>query len=233
MRAFIRHTLFGLTALLFLVFLGFEAYAVIHKPDVAKLPALNDGDLIFQTNPDTQSLAVMLASDTLLTHVGIIRNTDHGTVVVEVGPVRETALQAFIDRGVGRWVSIRRIKDLKPDDAANALAWAKKQYGKPYDFFFLKGTDQFYCSELVEDAYHDGAGISLGKWEKIGDLKKSAAMDEIISARWHDYPLCKGDASMTYEKCYQIIMRQELVTPASLARDPQTRSIWSNYPAGD
>ncbi len=230
---FLRHALFYFVSALFAALLGFETYAVAHQPDISKLPPLQNGDLVFQTNPNMQSLAVMLASDTLYTHVGIIRMTEKGPVVVEVGPVRETPLQAFIDRGVGRWISIRRIQDLKPDEAAKALAWAKKQYGKPYDFFFLKGTDRFYCSELVADAYTDGAGISLGKWEKISDLKKSAAMDKVIESRWREYPLCKGDVSMTYDKCYGIIMKQELVTPASLARDPRVHSVWSNYPAGD
>ena len=95
MRKFLRHCLFVVVSTLFLLFLGLEAAAALTKPDIQRLPALKDGDLVFQTTVDVQSLATMMASNTLFTHVGMIKTRRNGPpVVVEVGPVRETPLHA-------------------------------------------------------------------------------------------------------------------------------------------
>lgn len=231
LRIFLRHFVFIIVSALFLLLLGFEAAVAVSEPDVGKLPPLRDGDLVFQTTLDFQSMATMLASNTLYTHVGMIKTRNHGLpVVVEVGPVRETPLQQFIDRGVGQRLTIARIKDVSPGQVSKALAWAKRQYGKPYDLFFMPDTKSFYCSELVADSFKEGAGITLGKYQKVGALTHSAAMDKVIEERWPLYPLCKGDKTMTYDKCYKIIMQQELITPASIADDPRVVPIWSNYP---
>jgi cell wall-associated NlpC family hydrolase len=230
-RTILRHAVFYFATTIFLALLSFQTYAATNRADIDELPTLKEGDIIFQTNLAPQSIATMLASDTLYTHVGIIHLVPHGQpVVIEVGPVRETPLKGFMARGVGSWVSIRRIKDLSSGDAEKAIAWARQQFGKPYDLFFLNRHDRFYCSQLVEDAFKDGAGISLGKYEKIGELKKSSAMDKVIESRWQMYPLCHGDKSMTYDKCYRIIMAQDIITPASIARDPRMEGVYSNYP---
>ena len=199
-------------------------------PKVKDLPPLKNGDLVFQSTADLQSMAVVLASDSLYTHMGMIKTTGRYPVVVEaVGPVEETPLQRWIDRGLEKRVAIYRIRGLKPKDAGKAFAWARKHYGKPYDFFFLPGDDAFYCSELIHDAYGKGAGLSVGRVQKVGELTPSSFMDDVIRDRWQAYPPCQGKPGMTLEKCRDIIMKQELVTPASIAHDPKSDPVYSNY----
>ncbi|UDF02895.1 YiiX/YebB-like N1pC/P60 family cysteine hydrolase [Asticcacaulis sp. AND118] len=54
------------------------------------MPDLRDGDLIFQTSRSQQSKAILVASRSLYTHMGIVKHTSSGWMVVEaVGPVKE------------------------------------------------------------------------------------------------------------------------------------------------
>lgn len=205
------------------------------RPSVHGLPPLRSGDIVFQTWLwDTQSAAIVLSSRSLYAHTGIIKMTPAGPLVVEaVGPVREISLAQWIDQGVGWRIAIKRMDDLKGPAAGKLLARARQHYGKPYDFFFLPGKEAIYCSELVEDAFKHGAGISLGEFQKVQELAPSSAMDKIIEQRWPHYPPCQNENNMTLGKCYKIIMQQELITPVSIARDPRLQLVYSNYPFGE
>ncbi len=224
-RRKLKYTVRGILAVLLVC----VAYLYLTIPDAKKLPPLKDGDMVFQTTMDVQSWAVIFASHSPYTHMGFIRLTKRGAVVVEaVGPVKETPLQDWMVRGSGMRVSIMRLKDLTEADAKAALAAARKHYGKPYDIYFLPGDDAFYCSELVYDSFKR-TGVTVGEMQKVGELGQSYAMDKIIAARWPSYPPCRKDG-MTLDKCRAIIMDQPLVTPASLARDSRVEMVWSNYP---
>lgn len=189
-----------------------------------------DGDIVFQTNFDTQGIAVMLASKSPYTHMGFIRLKNGQPVVVEaVGPVTETELQKWVARGSGKRIAVMRLKNMPKGAFPRILARAKKEYGKPYDIFFLPDDKAYYCSELVKTAF-DAVGITLGQVQQVKDLAASGAMDKIIEQRWQRYPLCSGVKGMTMEKCRKIIMEQRLVTPASIARDDKLEEVYSNYP---
>ncbi len=191
---------------------------------------LKEGDLVFQTNFDTQAIAVMLASKNPYTHMGFIRHRNTGLMVVEaVGPVTETPINEWISRGAGRRLAVKRVKGLNNAALQKVFARAKQDYGKPYDFYFLPDGKAIYCSELVKASFA-AAGISLGKLQKVAELASSSAMESIIRDRWQNYPLCHGVKGMTLEKCRGIIMKQVLVTPASIAKDPQVTPVYSNYP---
>jgi hypothetical protein len=43
----------------------------------------------------------------------------------------------------------------------NSIKYAKKQIGKPFNFFFTDDTDIFFCTQLVHNAYHQ-AGFETG-----------------------------------------------------------------------
>lgn len=208
---------------------GSLAFMRMTPPDT-KAIGIKDGDIILQTILGTQGMAIIAASSSPYTHMGFIKTSGKNPVVVEaVGPVKETPLTQWIARGVGQRITILRLKDMTPEMAKKVAAAARKHYGKPYDFYFLPDKKSFYCSELVREAYL-GAGVTLGKPQKVGELTKSAAMDTIIEQRWKYYPPCQGIDGITMEKCRKIIMEQVLVTPASIARDPQLEPVFSNYP---
>lgn len=192
------------------------------------LPPLRDGDIVFQTINTSQTLAILFATHSIYSHVGIV-HMDGGTpmVIEAVGPVREISLDAWVRQGIGERITIGRVDGLTPVQAQAVIAQAKRYLGRPYDFFFLPGEDAIYCSELVHKAFAGGAAIEVGKEEKVGELYvDNAAVRRIIHERWQRYPLCNGVTDFT--RCYDTIMAQTLVSPASQRRDPGLRIIYSN-----
>jgi hypothetical protein len=83
------------------------------------------------------------------------------------------------------------------------IAEARRHLGKPYDAAFGWGDDRLYCSELVRKAFERGAGIELGRMEKLGGLELEG-LEGAVRGRFGKVP----EALL-------------LVTPASLAADPR------------
>ena len=195
------------------------------------LPELKNGDLIFQTIHSSQTLAIMAASGSPYTHTGIIKMIGGKPFVVEaVGPVREIALDKWIEQGIGKRIAVLRKTDLSDEDANKILTQAKTYYGRPYDFFFLLDKEKIYCSELLYYAYLEGAGITLGKKEKLKDLNfNNAAVQKLIEARWQNYPPCKNAGVKDMDSCIPIVLEQDMVTPESIASDAQLEMVFSNY----
>ncbi len=208
---------------------GALAIMRVTPPDT-KAIGLKDGDIILQTILGTQGVAIIAASSSPYTHMGFIKTGGGEPVVVEASArVQEKPLSQWISRGMGQRITILRLKGITPEVAKNVATAARKHYGKPYDVYFLPDKKSFYCSELVREAYL-GAGVTLGKLQKVGELTSSSAMDTIIEQRWQYYPPCAAKPGITLEKCRKIIMDQPLVTPASIARDPQLETVFTNYP---
>jgi hypothetical protein len=99
-------------------------------------------------------------------------------------------------------VLVLRPKGLAADRRAAAAAAARAFLGRPYDPRFGWDDDRIYCSELVVKAYERGAGVSLGKRERLGDLRL-LGIEKAAELRWGG-PVPKDLV---------------LVTPASLAED--------------
>lgn len=227
-RGTLKTVLIGTVLAFVVLWLGFYGYLKATEASAAKLPELRDGDLVFQTTSEPQALAIMLASDSLYTHMGFIKLTDDGPVVVEaVGPVMETPLQPWIERGVARRVTVARIRDLKPETAKAALKAATQYYGRGYDILFYFGNDEIYCSELVYEAYKD-AGLELGTVQKLSELDlDNAAADKLFQSRWQRHPLCTDVTD--YMACKEKLMDQTLITPQSMANDERLDVIYTNY----
>ena len=103
-------------------------------------------------------------------------------------------------------------------------------FGKPYDLFFFSSDDELYCSEFVRLAFEKGAGLALGKYQRIGtlDLDNFAAR-AIIERRWQRYPLCRDGKARDFESCLAVIKQQDLITPQSIADDRRLERVYSNY----
>jgi hypothetical protein len=78
----------------------------------------------------------------------------------------------------------------------DTIKFAKKQIGKPYDFDFSKGEEKFFCTELVNSAFHHAgyktgvatfgrfSGVS-GKIEKsISSARKALRPDQFIKGNF-------------------------------------------------
>jgi Permuted papain-like amidase enzyme, YaeF/YiiX, C92 family len=236
MRHFIRWV-FGLLLIAAASLCMFMAWLSGTAVSAEELPALKTGDIVFQDSGGGQGLAIMLASHSLYTHTGLIELAADGTpmVVEAAGPVRTVPLKYWINNGAANRITIKRIKGLSESDARMAIARAHTYDGVPYDIFFLNTRDAIYCSELIYAAFKEGPKITVGREEKVRELHfDNAAVRHLIEARWQKHPLCQSKDIATFEACYNVILEQTLVTPASIARDPKMELVYSNFGiAGD
>ncbi len=190
------------------------------------------GDIIFQTTGDGQSLAILLASKSLYTHVGIVDVDRTGRMVVleAISTTRETPLQDWIDRGIGKRIAVYRIDGLTDAQAETVTQTARTHFGKAYDPYFFSSEDQLYCSELVHIAFRDGIDLRLGAWQQVGSLDiDNKAARGLIEQRWQSYPLCKDGQVGDADACMAVLREQPLITPQALADDERVRLVYSNY----
>lgn len=200
-----------------------------------ELPPLKSGDIVFQTTEGGQSPAIMFASGSLYTHMGLVEIDKNGQpmVVEAVGPVRTIPFKTWIAKGVGSRVTVKRIKGLSEEDAKAAIAKAHAYDGRPYDPYFYSSRDALYCSELVYAAYKEGPNLTVGTEQKVRDLKiNHRAVRKLIEARWRRHPACQTRATSNFEACFEKILDQDLVTPVSIARDDKLELVYSNFGPG-
>jgi hypothetical protein len=210
-----------------MVIAALTVLAAVGAAEAKPFTSWRDGDLIFQQSTGTQSAAVIAATGSRFTHMGVVAVRKGKPVVIEAGGVvSETPLAAFVARGKGGRYAVYRIRNLKVVQWAVAEMAARMMYGKPYDIFFREGADHIYCSELPYLMFKP-ARIDLGRRERLGDLAlDSAAVRTIFLKRWRLHPDCRG---LDQERCWRKIQDQRLITPASIARDPDVRLVYSNF----
>jgi hypothetical protein len=187
------------------------ALAVSGPTRAAPLPAtpeLHTGDLVFQTSRSAQSDPIARATHSRWTHVGLVEVGRDGPVVIEaLGKVSRTPWEAFRRRGRGE-VLVLRPRELAPAPLEKVAREAEALLGRPYDARFEWGDDRIYCSELVVKAYERGAGVVLGKRQRLGELDLRG-LEPAIRKRWGRVP-----------------RELVLVTPVSLAADPALALVY-------
>jgi cell wall-associated NlpC family hydrolase len=222
----------GLLLALPLLVVAAALWARFTAPAIASLPPLANGDLVFQTDRSTQMLAILFATGSLYTHVGIIDIDQSGRpfVLEAAGKVRRIPLQDWLHHGYARRLTIERLSGLDAATAAKITAKAETYIGTPYDIFFRLGTDHLYCSELVYDAFLQGGQIELGKLQSVSDLNiNNFAVRKIIETRWQRDPEFQPASAINFKICFARIQQQQIITPVSLARDRRLKIIFSNY----
>lgn len=230
MGKFLRRLLVFVIIVIALPVILFSFWIHLTPFSIENLPPLKNGDLVFQTIKAPQSLAISFATASPYTHIGMIKmHSDSKPLIVEaVGPVREIPLTEWIRQGIGSRITIYRIKNLTESDAEKVLQVALSYYGKPYDFYFLPDNQAIYCSELVYKSFSEGSHILLGKEQAVKELNvNNFAVRDLIKERWESYPACHGYTD--FESCYKVILQQKLVSPASIATDPNVELIYSDY----
>jgi hypothetical protein len=214
-----------LSAILFALILALPAQA-------QDLPALQRGDIIFQNSRSAQSQAILLATNSPYSHVGIVDFDSSGAPVVleAVNTTRATPLDAWIAQGLGKDVALYRLDGLTDDQALAVTRAARSHFGKGYDPYFYKTEDALYCSELVHIAFRDGMGLALGRVETLADLNlDSTAARALIAERWQSHPACAGGQAANAGQCLGIILDEPLITPQAVAEDPRLRRIHSSF----
>ncbi len=178
-------------------------------------PRLAAGDLVFETSSSPQSAAIQWATASPWSHVGIVEVSRGGTFVIEaLGKVSRTPWKAWRRRAAhGGDLLVLRPRGLDAAQRWAAVAEAKTFLGRPYDARFGWGDDRIYCSELVVKAYERGAGISLGRRERLRDLRL-AGIERAAARRWGG-PIPEDLV---------------LVTPASIATDARLARVYGGRP---
>jgi hypothetical protein len=196
---------------LWLVVLGLGASSGTHAAE----PELRTGDLVFERSTSSQSFAIQWATRSPWSHVGIVEVAQDGTYVIEaVGRVSRAPWKKWRRRAVrgGELLVLRPLGIPEPQRRA-AVEVARSFLGRRYDPRFGWGDDRIYCSELVVKAYERGAGVSLGKRERVGDLRL-LGIERVAEERWGG-PIPKDLV---------------LVTPASLVADARLARVYLGKP---
>ena len=196
------------------------------------LPPLKRGDVIFQNSRSAQSLAILLATDSPFTHVGIVDFDDSGNPVVleAVRTTRETPLADWVDQGEGGDVAVYRMEGLTEGQAQAVTDAARSHFGKGYDPYFYRTEDALYCSELVHIAFRDGIEVSLGREQRLGELDlDSAAVRGLIAERWQSHPACADGQAEDADACLALIRDEPLVTPQAVAEDARLQEVYSSF----
>ncbi|WP_104380991.1 YiiX family permuted papain-like enzyme [Sphingobacterium sp. HMA12] len=182
------------------------------------LPELKDGDMIFQSSISPQCKAVQLATHSPYSHCGLIFHEQGKPYVLEaVQPVTVTSLTDWIARGKNKHYVIKRLKEADKVLSAEILAKMKgigKGFlGKNYDATFEWSDNRIYCSELIWKIYQRGAGIEVGKLEKLKDFDLNSA--EVKSKLKERY----GN---------QIPLEETVISPASIFNSDLLITVASN-----
>jgi hypothetical protein len=175
---------------------------------------LRTGDIVLHTSRSRQSKLIQAATQSPLSHMGLVEVTPQGVWVVEaVQPVQRVAFAKWKARGVEGRLLVLRPQGLSDAQRGQAVARAKAWLGRPYDWRFGWDDEALYCSELVRKAYAQGTGVEYGKMERLGSLKVQG-LEKPMRERYGG----------------KVPLELELVTPASIALDAQLDVVHSDFP---
>lgn len=128
------------------------------------MDSVREGDLAFVVNRQGNAITSVTTSiDSLpIDHVAIMHRIggDNGPLyaleAIPRGGVCLTPVDSFLVANGGREnIVLGRVEGL---DADRSVREALRFTGCPYDFNYMPGDSEIYCSELVQKCYVDGAG---------------------------------------------------------------------------
>lgn len=164
----------GVFSLLFLLLAGYWFF--IERQDLEG--RLQDGDIIFQTSRSAQSEAIQIVTKSRYSHMGMIYQYKGNFHVFEATqPVQSTPLKEWISRGEKGHFVVKRLRDAKAvltqETKVKMFQIAIGFLGRNYDLTFSWDDQRLYCSEAVWKIYQRGAGVEIGKLQRLGDFDLS------------------------------------------------------------
>lgn len=185
------------------------------------------GDLIVQDSRVAQVLPLFAADGSGMTQIGIVdAAAAGGAVVIEVTDVvRETPIREFLARGKG--VAVYRLEALNDAQRMATVGAARRQLGKPSDYFLRRSWDAFYPSELARLAYSD-IGFDLGRMQKLSTVALDlTTVKTQFGRRWNEHTDCTR-RHLDQEQCWVMVAKQEVITPANIVGDSQLTKVYSS-----
>lgn len=184
-----------------------------------------NGDVIVQDSKVERILPVF-AGEGGFTHAGIVEARPEGAVVIEsADKVVETPMSEFLSRSEDGAFAVYRMKGLTPEQGKSVVEAARRQIGKPNDYFLRRGFDQLYSSELVRLAFND-IGVDVGRSQRVsrlpGDL---STLRSVFSRSWSNNEDCHK-RGYSQEQCWTALTKQEVITPTSIVNDTRMTKIF-------
>lgn len=124
-------------------------------------PDWRSGDVVFRRGTGVEARVVESLDGSGYTHVGILAGASPNWTVIHVEPeeeggrgrVEEIPLVEFLSAEKAKAMMVLRATRREPV-ASDAIAFARKQLGKPFDGQYRYSTDDaMYCTELVGKSY--------------------------------------------------------------------------------
>jgi len=197
----------------FLSVLAVVAACTVRADPGSREPVLRSGDIVFQTSRSSQSVAIQRATGSPFSHVGLVEVGPDGAFVLEaVQPVSRTPWRSWRTRGVAGKVTVMRLPNLTAKQAGDVVSVARSFLGRPYDPAFGWDDETVYCSELVVKAFERGAGVKLGRPQRLDSLQLDG-LGAALRGRFGS----------------RVPGERMLITPASIAADPTLTKI---FPTG-
>ena len=185
-----------------------------------------DGDVIVQDSKVEKILPVF-AAEGGFTHVGVVEARPEGAVVIEAADkVVETPMRAFLSRSEDGAFAVYRLNGLTPEQGKSVVEAARRQIGKPNDYFLRRGCDQLYSSELVRLAFSDigRRGRTPAEGEpRAGRFDRSCGRSSRARGR---RTKIATSAVYTQEQCWVAMTKQEVITPTSIVNDTRMTKIF-------
>ena len=175
------------------------------------------GDIIAHTSNSRQSKIIRSVTDDIYTHIGIIVERDNIKYVIEaVEPVKYTTLERWIDRGIDKKYTVKRLPEDYHQYIPQIISEAERHLNKHYDTKFNPSDKRMYCSELVAKAIERGAGLEVGEWDNFANLVDLNNLNRIakreIRKRWGEIP-----------------KEMKVITPESIMDSGILKEVYSNY----
>lgn len=172
-----------------------------------------EGDIMFQSSPRTPLIdAIEGATSSSFSHCGIVHRTNTRWVVIEaIGPVKETPLEEWIDRGRDNRYTVYRLKGPYRKMIPSFVKAAQSYMGLPYDIHYDLDDAAIYCSELVYKAYRKATGQTLGRLQSLGEL------------HWQPYENVIRDIEDG-----ALPLDRKMITPRALSEAAQLEHVYSS-----
>lgn len=176
------------------------------------------GDIIFHSSRSAQSLAIQKATHSQYSHMGMVYLNEGQAFVYEaVGPVKSTALQTWIKRGVGAHYVVKRLRDARileiPARRQALVSFMQTYQGKPYDVYFQWSDESLYCSELVWKIYKGALNIELAELRTFSSFDLS---DPVVKAK------------MRERFADKLPLNEPVISPADLFESSKLMQVFSN-----
>jgi hypothetical protein len=173
-----------------------------------------EGDFVFQSFPHNELTDVIEGcTHSGFSHCGIVHLSGSKWVVIEaVGPVQETPMDDWVNRGRGHHIAVYRLKQPWSGKIPEMIKNAKSYLGRPYDIHMRFDDEKLYCSELLFKAFKKSTNQDLGKTQEINELD------------WKPW-----ETAIEHIEGGPVPLDRRLITPKAITESEKVELVFSDF----